>query len=94
MTSIILFLLEWGGSFLIIFGLLLLASKKASQPKIRMKGLIIASIGCTILGIFGLIINAYGVMITQLSATIIDIYGIINCRNEMKLAKQKVENVI
>ena len=89
MISIILFFLEWGGSFLIIFGLLLLASKKASQPRIRMKGLIIAAIGCTILGIFGLIINAYGVMVTQIGATIVDIYGIINCRNEMKLAKHE-----
>jgi len=89
MNPIILFFLEWGGSFLIIFGLFLLASKKASLPEIRMKGLIIAAIGCTILGIFGLIINAYGVMVTQMSATIVDIYGIINCRNEMKIAKQE-----
>ena len=54
-----------------------------------MKGLIIASFGCTILGTFSLIINAYGVMIAQISAAIVDIYGIINCRNEMKLARQE-----
>jgi len=80
--------LNRGGSFLIIVGLFLLASKKASLPEIRMKGLMIAAIGCMILGIFGLIIYAYGVMVTQISATIVDIYGIINCRKEIKLAKQ------
>ena len=87
MTEIFLFLLEWSGSFLIIFGLLLLASKRASKPNIRMKGLTIAAIGCAFLAIYGLIINAYGVMVTQISATLVDIYGIINCRNEIKLAK-------
>ena len=87
MTEISLFFIEWSGSFLIIFGLLLLASKKASQPSIRMKGLTIAAIGCALLAIYGLIISAYGVMVTQICATLVDIYGIMNCRSELKLAR-------
>lgn len=78
-------IIEWSGTFLILFGIFFLASKKASNPNTRLKGLIITVIGCVILGVYGFIINSYGVLITQIGVVIINIYGIYNCAKEIMM---------
>jgi len=82
---IILTVIEWIGTFGILIGLYYLNSKKASNPKIRIKGQIIVIIGCCSLGIFAFLIGAYGVMTTQIGVILVDIYGMYNCRKEVKI---------
>jgi hypothetical protein len=80
----ITFILEWVGTFLIIAGLFLLACKKASCPKTRMKGLLITITGCMILGIFALVVEAYGVLVTQIGVILVNSWGVYNCKREIK----------
>jgi nicotinamide riboside transporter PnuC len=75
--------IEWTGTLLILTGLFFLSSRKASNPKTRIKGLITTIIGCVLLGIIGFLMNLYGVMITQIGVSIINMYGIYNCRKEI-----------
>jgi len=76
-------ILGWIGTIGILAGLSYLSSKKASNPKTRIKGLSITIIGCIILGIFGFLIGTYEVMTTQIGVIVINSYGIINCKKEI-----------
>jgi len=77
-------ILEWTGTILILAGILFLASKRASNPKTRIKGLLTTIIGCIFLGTFAIISGLWGVLATQTGVTIINIYGIYNCLKEIK----------
>ena len=87
MIIYILTIIEWIGTFGILIGLYYLNSKKASNPKIRIKGQILVIIGCSLLGIFAFLIGAYGVMTTQIGVILVDIYGIYNCKKEIRNGK-------
>lgn len=83
----ILMILEWLGTILIIIGIGLLASKKASKPQTRLLGLLLSLIGCASLAIFGFLIGAFGVMITQIGVISLDVWGINNCIKEIRYKK-------
>ncbi len=82
-------ILEWLGTALILIGISLLASKKASKPKIRIYGLTLSLIGCSSLGIFGILIGAFGIAVTQLGVILLDIWGINNCIHEIKVSRDE-----
>jgi len=83
MIDIILFFIGWIGSILVLSGLLLISSKKASNPEIRLKGFIGCVIGCIMLSIISFYINAYDLLITNIGVSIINIRGLINCKKEI-----------
>ena len=84
------------GTFLIIIGILWLASPEASKedsnPLTRIKGQSICNIGCAIVGIIYLSQSVYSGAVIQLFVILANLYGIKNNRKVLK--NKKIVNLI
>lgn len=76
--------LGWFGTYAILIGLIYMNSKKASNPKTRVKAQLLVIFGSILLGIFAFSIGAYEVMSAQIGVILISIWGMINNKNEIK----------
>ena len=81
--------LDWTGTVLIILGSIIIASKKASKPKIRLFALSFYLASNVFWIPFAILLRTYGLLITQIVLFIINLRGIIYCFIESKKEERK-----
>ena len=76
---ILLTIVDWLGTFFVLFGTIIISLKKSMNPKIKLVAIISFLITAVCFFIIGIIINLPGMIINQFVLFWIDVYGFYNC---------------